>query len=139
MDYRIQLVIGQMNNNLHRELSLSELARSVNLSVSHLHHLFRRETGSSPAHYCRSLRLMRAKDLLMKTDLSVKQVTVSVGLDDRSHFEREFKKLYGITPAKCRRVSSPPSVPADRFDISRPLRSNDESGAEVSAGLTGIR
>lgn len=119
-----------MNNNLHRDLSLDGLAQSVNLSVSRLHHLFRRETGSSPARYCRLLRLMRAKDLLVTTHLSVKQVKVSVGLDDRSHFEREFKKVFGITPAKYRRVSLQPPAPAERFDLSRLLRSKDESGGQ---------
>lgn len=138
MDHRIERVISQMNDNLHRELSLSVLALSVNLSTSYLHHLFRRETGSSPARYCRLLRLMRAKELLVMTRLSVKQVKVSVGLNDRSHFDREFKKMYGITPAKCRKVLTRPRAATGRFNSSPPVRSSEESGDEVCDGLTGL-
>ena len=106
MDYRVQLVIAKMKNELHREMSLDELAHSVNLSVSRLHHLFRAGTGMSPARYHRMLRIEKARDLLQTTLLSVKQIRAHLGIDERSHFEREFKKIYGLTPVKYRAAAS---------------------------------
>jgi two-component system response regulator YesN len=91
-----------MQNELHRDISLNALAASVNLSLSRLHHLFKAETGTTPAQYLRSLRLEKAKELLEDTLLSVKQIMVSIGVRDRSHFEREFKRMYGLTPTQYR-------------------------------------
>ncbi len=102
MDPRLQSVTAQMKRELHRELSLRELAASVNLSLSRLHHLFKAETGTTPAQYLRRLRMERARELLGSSSLSVKQVLMRVGARDRSHFEREFKRIYGLTPTQYR-------------------------------------
>lgn len=118
MDRRVQHVIVVMQNDLHAGPPLAELARAVNLSVSRLHHLFKVATGMSPARYRRLLLNEKARLLLQTSFLSVKQVRASLGIDDRSHFERDFKKLYGITPAQYRAInlcvasSSAPNVAA---------------------------
>jgi transcriptional regulator GlxA family with amidase domain len=105
MDKRIKYVIALMNEDLHPGRSFADLARSVNMSVSRLHHLFKAATGTSPARYRRLLRNEKARVLLQTSFLSVKQVRANLGIDDRSHFEREFKKLYGLTPAQYRAVT----------------------------------
>jgi len=102
MDQRIRLAITLMQDELRRELPLAELARAVYLSPSRFQHLFKAETGTTPAHYLRKLRLEHAKGLLETSLLGIKQIMHSVGLKDRSHFEREFKKLYGLTPRQYR-------------------------------------
>jgi AraC family transcriptional regulator of arabinose operon len=102
MDQRVQIVIELMQGRMRRGVSLNELAVAVNLSLSHLHHLFKAETGTSPTQYLRTLRMAQAKELLESTFLSVKQITASIGLRDPSHFEREFKKVYGLTPSQYR-------------------------------------
>jgi AraC family transcriptional regulator of arabinose operon len=105
MDKRLQIVIALMKDELQRDISLDELAASVNLSLSRLHHLFKAETGTTPAQYLRFLRMERAKELLEFTFMSVKQIMMSVGVRDRSHFEREFKRMYGLTPTQYRAQS----------------------------------
>jgi AraC family transcriptional regulator of arabinose operon len=107
MDPRLQIVIALMKRELHRDLSLNELASAVNLSLSRLHHLFKAETGTTPAQYLRLLRMEHARKLLESSFLSVKQIVASVGGRDRSHFEREFKKQYGLTPTQYRSAVKP--------------------------------
>jgi AraC family transcriptional regulator of arabinose operon len=99
MDHRVQAAIAFMNTNLHRKLMPIEIAHSVRLSPSRLRHLFKDETGKSLARYRRELQLERAKHLLETTFLSVKEVATSVGIDGISHFFRNYKKAYGMTPA----------------------------------------
>jgi AraC family transcriptional regulator of adaptative response / methylphosphotriester-DNA alkyltransferase methyltransferase len=102
LDLRVQLIIDLMKSGLHRNLTLTELATSANLSLSYLHHLFKAETGTTPWLYLHSLRLEKAQVLLVNTMLSVKQIMNQVGIKDKSHFGRQFKKTYGKSPAQYR-------------------------------------
>jgi CheY-like chemotaxis protein/AraC-like DNA-binding protein len=91
-----------MTEEFRQEPSLSEMAQVVNLSPSRLRYLFKREIGIAPGHYLRAFRLERAKELLETTFLSVKEIISSIGVNDQSHFIREFKKSYGRTPSQYR-------------------------------------
>jgi transcriptional regulator GlxA family with amidase domain len=105
MDQRVQQVKSLIESSFHRELSVSEMARLVDLSVSHLQHLFKNEMGQSPAHYVQELRLSRAKELLESSSLTVKQIMLHIGTKDRSNFERRFKQTYKLTPVQYRKVA----------------------------------
>jgi transcriptional regulator GlxA family with amidase domain len=102
MDQRVQKAIRLMQENLSRKLLPGEIAVAVNLSLAHLRYLFKAETGQSPAQYLRSLRMQEASRLLETTFLSVKEVMHKIGVNDESHFTRDFKKVYGMTPAQYR-------------------------------------
>jgi AraC family transcriptional regulator len=102
MDERVRRAVALMNESLEHELPLREIAQSVNLSSWHLCHLFKAETGTSPTHYLKWLRMQRAKELLETTFLSVREIRDKVGARDESHFVRNFKSLYGLSPAKYR-------------------------------------
>lgn len=102
MDRRVQFAIRLLQADLRREPTLDELAHALNLSRSRFQHLFKAETGMPPAQYLRTLRLERAEELMRTSVLSVKQVMTSVGIGDKSHFERAFKKAYGLTPRQYR-------------------------------------
>ena len=88
-----------MREDVRGELSLSEFAQSVNLSVWRLCHIFKSDVGMPPMRYLRVLRMERAKDLLESSFLSVKEIAYRVGLNDESHFVRDFKSTYGSSPA----------------------------------------
>jgi transcriptional regulator GlxA family with amidase domain len=102
IDERIQSVLFFILENRHRTFRNSEMARCAGLSISHLHQLFRQQTGSTPRHYIRSVRLQEAKDLLESTSLRIKEISASVGFHDDSHFVRDFERLFGISPARYR-------------------------------------
>lgn len=103
MDRRVQNIIGVMKANLQHEVNPGKLAHLVNLSASRLQHLFKAETGMSLTQYLKSLRLERARELLETTFLSVKQIMTTAGLNNKSHFVKDFKKAYGMSPTRYRR------------------------------------
>lgn len=91
-----------MREDVRGELSLAEFAQSVNLSVWRLCHIFKSDVGMPPIRYLRLLRMERAKGLLESSFLSVKEIAYQVGLNDESHFVRDFKATYGYSPALYR-------------------------------------
>jgi transcriptional regulator GlxA family with amidase domain len=101
-DRRVVEVMALMERHRREPLSVEELARAVSLSPSYLTRLFHRETGRSPARYDRDCRLDAAQALLRTTPLSVKEVMASVGWTDPSHFCREFKRRFGVSPRAAR-------------------------------------
>jgi transcriptional regulator GlxA family with amidase domain len=102
MDPRVQVVIKLMTEDLRREFASGELARAVNVSPSRLRHLFKRETGTSITRYLKARRMAKAKEVLETTFLNVNEVMQRVGVKDKSHFSRDFKKYYGLPPLKYR-------------------------------------
>lgn len=88
-----------MQADVRGELSLGEFAQSVNLSVWRLCHIFKSDVGMPPMRYLRLMRMERAKDLLESSFLSVKEIAYRVGMNDESHFVRDFKSTYGSSPA----------------------------------------
>ena len=102
MDKRVEKIIQMMREDVRGELSLTEFAQSVNLSVWRLCHIFKSDVGMPPIRYLRLLRMERAKDLLESSFLSVKEIAFQVGLNDESHFVRDFKATYGFSPALYR-------------------------------------
>jgi len=102
VDKRVEKIIQMMREDVRGELSLAELANSVNLSVWRLSHIFKSDVGMPPIRYLRLLRMERAKQLLESSFLSVKEIAFQVGLNDESHFVRDFKAAYGFSPALYR-------------------------------------
>jgi transcriptional regulator GlxA family with amidase domain len=102
MDPRVVQIISMLSEDLSRHCDINALADSVNLSPSRLRHLFRDQTGYTPAQYLKRLRLERARELLEGSFLRLKEVMPRVGVTDESHFVRDFKKTHGLPPIKYR-------------------------------------
>ena len=114
IDYRVNLAILFIEANLNRQLSLNEIAQSINVSPWHLCRLFKMGTGTSVTQYLLGLRMEKAKELLETTCLRVKEIMNQVGIRDESHFARTFKKLFGFSPSQYRalRWAQPSAIPA---------------------------
>lgn len=102
MDPRVKKVISIIKDDLSRDVPLDEFARTVNLSSSHLNHLFKQAVGLTVTKYIRLLRIERAKVLLETTFLTVKEIGNECGLKDESHFVQNFKATHGLTPLRYR-------------------------------------
>jgi transcriptional regulator GlxA family with amidase domain len=103
MDPRVRQIAELLSEDLSRDLDMEALANSVKLSTSRLRHLFKDETGLTPAQYLKRLRLEHARELMEKSFLRLKEVMPLVGITDESHFVRDFKKTHGLPPIKHRR------------------------------------
>lgn len=102
MNPTMQIIIDFMGLNLHRKLSLDELARSAQVSRSTVWRLFKTEAGMPPGQYLQKLRMRKASTLLTATLMSVKRIVIEVGYNDKSLFGRHFRKAYGLTPSEYR-------------------------------------
>jgi transcriptional regulator GlxA family with amidase domain len=103
MDQRVVKAISIIRADLSRNVPTSELARTVNLSASHLNQLFKTAVGLTITRYVKALRMTRAKELLETTFLSVKEIGRDCGIKDESHFVQNFKAVHGLTPLRYRR------------------------------------
>lgn len=94
----IEASLRYIHSAYNQRLSIPDLAAMDNLSNSRYIVVFKRHTGSSPTAYINALRIKTAKELLLSTDMSVKQVGISVGYSDPHFFSRIFKKQVGLSP-----------------------------------------
>jgi transcriptional regulator GlxA family with amidase domain len=102
MDPRVLRVIDYIEANPDKKLVMDELAITMNISASRLRHLFSDQMGMSPKQYLITIRMEHARHLLENTLLNVKEVMTKVGINDESHFVRDFEKAFGLTPGRYR-------------------------------------
>ena len=103
MDGRIFHITEQLASNLNYDWTIEEMAGLVELSVPHFQKLFKSNTGTSPMAYLRDLRLEKACECLESGFQQLKQIRIDIGMADSSHFTRDFKVKFGLTPSEYRR------------------------------------
>ena len=95
-----------IEENITTTLDFNELAREQNLSPNHFRKLFKDATGLSLVEYVNRLRITKARELLMNTDLSISEIAASVGIYDSNYFSRMFKNFMGYSPKQYIRRSN---------------------------------
>jgi len=99
---QIRPAINYIEANFDKPVTLAEIARASHLSVSRLAHLFKEQMGITPIDYVTSVRIERAKELLVGTDQSCTEICFQAGYSNQSYFTRTFKSLVGMTPRQFR-------------------------------------
>jgi transcriptional regulator GlxA family with amidase domain len=95
----IEAIRFEMRQNTNKEIDLKELAGKYNVSYSFFRKMFKKYTGVSPGQYHLQLRITRAKELLISTDKSIKEISYELGFQSIFYFSNLFKKKEGITPS----------------------------------------
>lgn len=102
-DRRIGQICCQIQREYNKNVPLEQYAASCCLSMSRFAHLFTQCVGTPPGAYRNRLRIERAKELLLFTDLPVGEVGALVGFEDGSYFTRLFTAAVGQAPTRYRR------------------------------------
>ena len=103
---KLSQVIQKMEANIEEPISPSVLATEVGMSTRQLERLFRRYLNRSPKRYYMELRLQKARNLLMQTDMSVINVALACGFASPSHFSKCYRAHYETTPYRERGTHS---------------------------------
>jgi AraC-like DNA-binding protein len=97
---RIARVLQQVHADPSVSLSIEDLARSASMSASTFHHNFKAVTATSPLQYLKSLRLHRARLLMVNAGHNASTAALAVGYESASQFGREFKRFFGKPPVE---------------------------------------
>lgn len=99
---QLRPVLEYIQRNYDQPLTLEDIAKQAHLSVSRLAHLFKEQIGITIVDYLTNVRIERAKQLLISSDLNCTQICFEVGYNNQSYFTRIFKQITGLTPRQFR-------------------------------------
>jgi AraC family transcriptional regulator len=100
---QVELAVDYMETNLSEPLTLADVAKASGLSASHFARRFKSATGAPPHQYLMSMRVERAKRLLLQREPIV-EIALACGFTHQEHLTRIFRRLTGVTPASYRRA-----------------------------------
>jgi len=96
----IARAIERLHQDFDQQLRIDSIARELGMSVSGFHHHFKAVTAMSPLQFQKRLRLQEARRLMLGEGLDATSVAYRVGYHDASHFNREYKSLFGLPPMR---------------------------------------
>lgn len=99
---RLAQVVARMEANIEDPVSPARLASEAGMSPRQLERLFARYLGRSPKRYYMEIRLERARNLLMQTEMSVIEIALASGFASVAHFSKCYRASYGSTPYRQR-------------------------------------
>ena len=100
--FTIDMAIKYIEENYRRDISLHDIAGYISLSPCHTSHLFKQCTGDSFVIYLNRFRINKSKELLLKTNKKISEISTEVGFTNKRHFSRTFRNYTGISPIEYR-------------------------------------
>ncbi|CAI8963153.1 HTH-type transcriptional regulator GbdR [Pseudomonas sp. IT-P44] len=119
---KLQEIVALMEANLEEPIELDELASYVGLSRRQLERLFQKYLHSSPSRYYLKLRLIRARQLLKQTPISIVELSVVCGFVSTPHFSKCYRECFGIPPSDERLVAQPQVAASPTLQVLPPAR-----------------
>ncbi|UBF30517.1 AraC family transcriptional regulator (plasmid) [Kovacikia minuta CCNUW1] len=98
--HHIAKAVDRLRKDFNQPLRIEDIARELGMSVSGFHHHFKSVTAMSPLQFQKQLRLQEARRLMLGENLDATSAAYRVGYDDASHFNREYKRLFGAPPMR---------------------------------------
>lgn len=92
----------RIRESLESSLTIQQIAEELGVSYSNFRKLFKEYTGLSPATYQQELRLLRAKELLTTTELTIKEIAYRLNFESPDYFSSKFKAKMGCKPSEVR-------------------------------------
>lgn len=100
---KLRQAVDYLNENLSRDITLTELAKLVEMNQYKFSRVFKDVVGISPHKYLLSRRVEEGKELLAQTQLSIAEISYNIGFSSQSHFTSTFRRFTGTTPAFYRK------------------------------------
>lgn len=102
MHREIETVKQYIYANYDKELSVDMLAEQVFMAPSYLSHIFKKETGQNLSKFIKSLRMEKAKEMLLESHNKIVTISYAVGYPNVSYFCQSFREYFGVSPQKFR-------------------------------------
>lgn len=96
----ISKAINYINSNYNYEITMEQVANHVSVSSYYFSKIFKEIIGENYIDYVTNIRMNKAKEILLKTDISIKEICFQVGYNDPNYFSRAFKKSVGVSPSE---------------------------------------
>jgi YesN/AraC family two-component response regulator len=100
----ISAIRKYVSENYSENISLQTVAEKTNYSAKYVSRLFKEHTGYNLSDYINMYRVLKAKEKMRQTNMSIGEIQDAVGIPSRTTFIRVFKKFEGITPSKFREL-----------------------------------
>jgi AraC-like DNA-binding protein len=98
--FQIARVLDRIHDSYEDKLDVNSLAHDAGMSISSFHSTFKSVTNSSPLQYIKNVKLHKARMLMIEEGINANIAAYKVGYESPSQFNREYKRLFGLTPAK---------------------------------------
>jgi AraC family transcriptional regulator len=92
--------VEYIQDQLHADVTVSDIAQAVGMSPDHFTRLFKKSTGQTPYEYVVEARVRKAKELLTTRKFTISEAAYHVGFADQSHLTRQFKRVFGLPPKR---------------------------------------
>jgi AraC family transcriptional regulator len=129
---RLRRITELVHARMEDELTLIEMAQSVELSPAHFSRMFRKSTGEAPHQFVLRNRMERAKEMLRAPEARVLDVAVACGFKTQQHFARVFRHMCGASPTEYRQEWRS----QDTFEQHSPTHQEHQWGGWPGAGAT---
>jgi len=127
---RVQTAIDFIEENLDRNIQLTEISAVANMSHWHFQRIFRALTNETLKSYVRSRRIVNSLSTLQNKELSILDVAIATGFESHESYTRAFKKLFGITPSLFRE-SAQDNLIFQKYRFNESYLSNLNSNVEL--------
>jgi AraC-like DNA-binding protein len=98
--FQIAKVLRKIHESCSSDFDMGKLAKELDMSSSTFHSSFKAVTDTSPLQYIKNVRLHKARTFMIQDGLNANMAAMRVGYESPSQFNREYKRLFGVTPAK---------------------------------------
>lgn len=96
-------IIDYIDNNIASKINLKMICDNFNMNESYLSRLFKNQTGKNLIYFINEKKMQKAKQFLQNPNLSIKEVSTMVGIEDQFYFNKVFKKFYDTSPSEYRK------------------------------------
>ena len=102
-DKLVEDVVSYLSENLYSQVKIDDICKKISYSKAYIFKKFKQTTGKTLIEYHTDLKISKAKQLIRKKELSIKEISINLGFDTPNYFSKTFKKKTGLTPLEYRK------------------------------------